>query len=119
VIKQRELYILPYTINDKIETHPFIVLSCLEANEHENTFIAVMISSSEITKDDHSFNLSNEMFEKELKAENCHVRMHLIFMCMPEDIKSNRINIMKISYFNHLMKEIGAMIFNYDFSPIQ
>ncbi len=119
MIDQRDVYMLPYTLNNRTEDHPFIVLSTLEANKHENTFIAVMMTSSEIHKDDLSFPVQNEMFEENLKRENCHIRMHLIFICIPEDIVSRgRINKMKQSHFRRLMKQIGEMIFKYNFTPI-
>jgi hypothetical protein len=117
-VSQREVYILPHPISLKPEEkHPFIVLSILEANNNENTFIGVMITGSEITKDDYSFELKDEMFIKPLKKDNCHVRMHLITLCLTEEVIGQKVNEMKDFYFKELMASIGDLIFNYDFKP--
>ena len=51
-INQREVYILPHPWDNDAEKHPFIVLSCLDANNHERTFLAVMITSEPKRIDD-------------------------------------------------------------------
>lgn len=118
-IKQREVYLLPHPINPKTEEpHPFIVVSVESSNLRENTFLAVMITASGVTKDDHSFDLTNEMFEKDLKKPGCHARMHLIMLCLPSEIVGYKLNTMKEFYFRQLMKSIGDLVFNYDFTPI-
>ena len=117
-IKQREVYFLPHPINPaSVENHPFIVLSTQSSNEHERTFIGVMITSSINKKDNFSFNLTDEMFEHPLKKSGSHVRMHLITLCLNEEAIS-RVNVMKEFYFKQLMKSIGDLIFDYDFSPL-
>jgi len=70
-VEQREVYLLPFPFDSKVEDHLFIVLSAREANEYENTFIAVMITSSEQYNDDFSFQLTNDMFELSLRKNNC------------------------------------------------
>jgi hypothetical protein len=117
-VEQREVYLLPFTFTSEVEDHLFIVLSVRRANEYENTFIAVMITSSERHFDDFSFKLSNEMFDVPLTKENSHARMHLLQLCMNEEIKGKRITKMKPLYFKQLMAAIGDLIFNYDFAPI-
>jgi hypothetical protein len=117
-VEQREVYLLPFPFTSKVEDHLFIVLSVRRANEYENTFIAVMITSSERHFDDFSFKLSNEMFDVPLTKENSHARMHLLQLCMNEEIKGKRITKMKPLYFKQLMAAIGDLIFNYDFAPI-
>lgn len=78
-----------------------------------------MVTSSDVHKDDYSFELSNEMFEHNLAKENSHVRMHLITLCFnPEDLKSKKLNRMKEKYFRELMKSIGELIFEYNFTPL-
>lgn len=119
IINQRDVYLLPVPIGNNIEPHPFIVLSSSESLACENTFIAVMVTSSDVHKDDYSFELSNEMFERNLAKENSHVRMHLITLCFnPEDLKSKKLNRMKERYFRELMKAIGELIFEYNFTPL-
>ena len=118
-VNQREVYKLPHPITLEIEEgHPFIVLSVLDANNHERTFVAVMITSSEFKKDEYSFPLANEMFERDLPKPDSHARMHLMTLCLPEDIIGNRLNVMKEFYFNQLMAAIGDLVFNFNFTPI-
>ncbi|PWV48386.1 type II toxin-antitoxin system PemK/MazF family toxin [Chitinophaga sp. S165] len=115
-VNQRDVYILPHPFgNNHGEPHPHIVLSVLEANEYENTFVAVMITSSAVTKDDLSFPINDRMFEKPLAKKDCHVRMHLVTMAFKEDIDRPKINTMKIAAFKELMEDIGDLIFDYDF----
>ena len=122
-VKQREVYILPfpdvlYSKEKDQEDHPFIVLSCDESNDNnDNTFIGVMISGMKY-KDDNSFELSDDMFDKPLAKPGCHVRMHLITLCIKKDILTkNPVNTMLERDFRFLMKNIGELIFNYKFSP--
>ena len=115
-VSQREVYMLPFPLSSGGEDHPFIVLSCKEANDLENTFIAVMITSSTY-KDDHSFDLRDEMFEKPLAKQGCHARMHLITLVEVADINGRMVNKMRPLYFKNLMADIGQIIFNYEFVP--
>ncbi|SHM12282.1 type II toxin-antitoxin system PemK/MazF family toxin [Chitinophaga sp. CF418] len=117
-VNQRDVYLLPHPYgNNHGEPHPHIVLSVLEANQYENTFIAVMITSSSVTRDDFSFALYDQMFEKPLAKKNCHARMHLMTLSFGEDIDRPKINTMKIAPFKELMRSIGDLIFDYDFLP--
>jgi mRNA-degrading endonuclease toxin of MazEF toxin-antitoxin module len=78
-IKQREVYLLPHPISQNAEEkHPFIVLSSEDSNSHERTFVTVMITSSELTRDDYSFELDDSMFDYPLRKTGSHARMHLI-----------------------------------------
>lgn len=77
-INQRDVYLLPFPLRGVVQAHPFIVLSIREANEIENSFIAVMITSLDVHKDDYSFDLNDSLFEKPLPKKGSHVRMHLI-----------------------------------------
>ena len=117
IASQRDVFLLPHPFDSKVDFHPFIVLSTQEANEYENTFTAVMITSSEYRRDDFSFDLVNEMFDHPLPKTNCHVRMHLLTLCLTEEIRGNKLNRMKEVYFKQLMLAIGDLIFNYDFLP--
>lgn len=118
-VKQREVYILPHAVTLRPEEkHPFIVLSVEEANNHERTFIAVMITSSQITKDNYSFELDDSMFEYRLDRTGCHARMHLVTLCLNGQIMGNKVNTMKEFHFKELMKSIGDLVFNYEFSPL-
>jgi hypothetical protein len=117
-VNQREVYLSPHPISlDPNEKHPFIVLSVLDANNNENTFIGVMITGSEITRDDYSFDLKDEMFTRPLNKANCHVKMHLITLCLNSEIIGQRVNEMREFYFRQLMASIGDIVFNYDFKP--
>ena len=119
IINQRDVFLLPFPFDTgtPVADHPFIVLSIQEANAHEQTFIAVMITSTN-RKDDLSFELTDDMFEKKLDKIGCHVRMHLLTLYLDNDIRGKKINEMKQFYFNHLMKAIGELVFNYNFSPL-
>ena len=119
-VHQRDVYILPFPLNSKVEDHPFIVLSVNEANEYEKTFIGVMITSMGFV-DDFSFPLLDEMFEKKLEKKNCHARMHLVTLCLKKEIigsKDKYVNKMKPQFFKQLMAAIGDLIFNYEFTPL-
>jgi hypothetical protein len=118
-VEQREVYLLPFPFTSEIEDHLFIVLSVRQANEYENTFIAVMITTSTEYFDDFSFELSNEMFDIPLKKENSHARMHLLQLCMNKEIIGKRITKMKPFYFEQLMRSIGDLVFHCDFTPIE
>lgn len=117
VVNQRDVLLLNHSYDSNKE-HPFIVLSVNEANEQEKTFVAVMITSSEKTRDDFSFELSNDMFASPLHKDNSHVRMHLITSSFNNCIL-HKINTMKVYAFNQLMRSIGDLIFNFDFFPIK
>lgn len=117
-IKQREVYLLPHPFDSKVERHPFIILSSDEANEHEDTFIAVMITSSDVYRNDFSFDIRDGMFEKPLHKSGSHVRMHLLTLYLNEDITANRINIMKEFYFRQLMAAVGDLVFGCEFKPL-
>lgn len=105
-IDQKDVYLLPFPFNDGTQDHPFIVLSIKEANEIENTFIAVMITSSAY-RDDFSFDLNDNMFEKPLDKKGCHVRMHLVTIYLGKEIRGRKLNTMKELYFKELMSTIG------------
>jgi PemK-like, MazF-like toxin of type II toxin-antitoxin system len=118
-VKQREVYLLPHPINPKEQQeHPFIVLSVEDSNANESTFIAVMITSSQLKIDDHSFHLTDAMFEHRLDKQGCHARMHLMMLCLNKEIVGRKLNTMKETYFKQLMKSIGDLIFHYDFTPL-
>lgn len=117
-INQREVYLLPFPDSLKKQgevEHLFIVLSDVEANSVEPSFIGVMITSSEDYRDDYSFDLNDSMFNQPLKKPASHVRMHLLTLCVPKDIVGRRVNVRKEFFFNRLMETIGELIFNYDF----
>ncbi len=116
-INQRDVYLLPFPLDNVTQDHPFIVLSIKEANEVENTFIAVMITSSSI-KDDFSFDLNDNMFEAPLPKKMSHVRMHLVTIYLGREIRGKKLNTMKEFYFQQLMSTIGEMVFNYEFTKI-
>ena len=76
-----------------------------------------MITSSALTRNDFSFPLHDQMFEKPLAKKDCHVRMHLMTLSFGEDIDRPKINTMKNAPFKELMSSIGDLIFDYDFLP--
>ncbi len=96
-----------HPFHDPNEDHPFIVLSSSIANDKENTFVGVMITTSDHYKDEFSFPVSSAMFEKPLRKEPCHVRMHLITTGLDE-CKGATVNRMKKQYFDQLMRSIDC-----------
>jgi hypothetical protein len=118
IIEQRDVYLFPPLHDSSLRLHPFIVLSVRQANGYEGTFVACMVTSSNIYRDDFSFELTDEMFESPLDKKNSHVRMHLMTLCIEQFIEGKRINRMKPFYFKQLMKSIGDLVFHYDFSPL-
>lgn len=121
-INQREVYLLPYPFgSSQGADHPHIVLSIKDTNNHENTFLAVMITSSTIIHDELSFDLTDDMFDKPLAKQNCHARMHLIMLAMNKEVVGRigkPLCTMKKSYFEQMMKTIGEMVFNYKLTPL-
>jgi PemK-like, MazF-like toxin of type II toxin-antitoxin system len=117
-VEQRDVYLYPPSHDPSLEPHPFIVLSTKGANGYENTFVACMITSSEKYRDDFSFELTDEMFESPLHKKNSHVRMHLVTLCLERQIRGIRINRIKPFYFGQLMKAMGDIVFNYDFTAL-
>jgi len=117
-VEQRDVYLFPPMHDSSLANHPFIVLSTKAANEYESTFIAVMITSSIKFHDDFSFDLRDEMFEHPLEKGGSHARMHLVTLCLEQEIIGPRINRMKPFYFKELMAAIGDLVFGYEFKPL-
>jgi len=59
------------------------------------------------------------MFDVPLTKKYSHARMHLLQLCMNNEIKGKRITKMKPIYFKQLMGAIGDLIFHYNFTPIE
>jgi len=81
-----------------------------------------MITTSPTYHDELSFDLSDAMFEHPLRKPNSHVRMHLIPLSRNNEIiqqRLNPVNRMKKKHFDEMMKQIGEMVFNFDFTPLQ
>ena len=117
-VEQRDVFLFRPTFDTNLRDHLFIVLSGADANRYEQTFIAVMITSSALYDDDFSFHLTDEMFEKPLPKKGSHVRMHLIVLCVEKDIKGQHaINRMKPAYFKHMMDAINDLVFDNKFTP--
>jgi hypothetical protein len=110
-VEQREVHLFPPMHDVKLANHPYIVLSTKEANEYEGTFVAVMVTSSDVYHDDFSSDLRNEMFEDPLDKKNSHARMHLMTLCLAHEIIGKRITRMKPEYFKELMAAIGDLVF--------
>jgi len=117
-VNQRDVYLLPFPLNNTTPDHLFIVLSTLECNQIEGTFIGVMITTSDANYDDFSFDLKDEMFERPLDKKTSHVRMHLMTLWLNGEIVGRKVNTMKEFYFKQLMASIGDAIFNYKFEPL-
>lgn len=117
-VDQRDVYLCPPMHDDDLEDHLFIVLSVRESNEYEGTFVGVMITSSDVYRDDFSFELADDMFDSPLHKKNSHARMHLLTLCLKDLIKGKKVNKMKLSYFKQLMESIGDLIFRYSFTPL-
>ena len=116
-VNQRDVYLIEFPPFDNvIDQHLFIVLSIEESNQYENSFIAAMITSTKY-QDDYSFPISDGMFDSPLDKSGSHVRMHLITLCYDREIKGRKVNAMKEFYFRQLMKSIGDLVFNYNFTP--
>jgi len=80
-----------------------------------------MITTSTIHKDELSFHLTDSMFEKPLRKEGSHARMHIIMLALNKEIVGTigqPLNRMKKVYFDQLMKSIGELVFNFDFTPL-
>jgi hypothetical protein len=117
-INQRDVLLIQPLPQTGLNKHPFIVLSILEANQQDDTFVAVMITSSTQTKDDFSFDLTNDMFEQPLDKAGCHVRGHLI-LSSPNYAVIRKVNTMKATAFKHLMQHLGDLVFNSRFEPLK
>ncbi len=114
-IKQREVYYFPHP-QTKVP-HLFIVLSVEDANEYENSFVGVMITTSDYYNQDLSFFVNDDMFLHPLKYSDSKVRMHLIAFCKQSNL-GNPVNEMKEPFFKNMMREIGDIVFGYSFKPL-
>ena len=121
-INQRDVYLLPFPFDSHNgQDHLHIVLSIQEANGQDKSFLAVMITTSEFHKDELSFHLNDNMFEKPLQKDGSHARMHIIMLALNKEIVGTigkPLNRMKKIYFDQLMKSIGELVFNFEFNPL-
>jgi len=124
-VNQRDVILLPHPFGSQYaEDHPHVIISIKECNDHEATALAVMMTGSDQTHDEYSFDVSDEMFEKPLKKQNCHIRMHLIALYLKEDMQVDHnnkpivLNRMNVADFNRLMRDIGELVFEFSFKPL-
>lgn len=103
----------------KIDKHYFVVLSGNEANKNINTFIGVMITTSNKYYDDYSFDVEEGMFDPALPKESSHIRMSLVSLCIDNKIIGQRKAVMKERFFCQLMETIGDLMFGFEFKRMK
>jgi hypothetical protein len=119
MLRQRDVIIVYDRLppDGKTQKHPFIVLSCQRAIEFQHSFIGIMMTSSENYDDAFSYYVTDEMFEKPLKEENCQLRLHIISHLMEHDLDETvkqPVNRMKKIDFDKLLDEIFNLTFSLD-----
>ncbi len=117
MLKQRDLVMVHDRLppDGKVEKHPFVIISCGKAIRHENSFIGVMMTGSEVYDDDFTFLVSNHMFEKPLMKSGCQLRLHIISNLMMHDLEpAHAVNRMKRADFQDLLDELFSVTFFLD-----
>src|SRR5947209_4714765 len=113
-IPQRAVVELPFNLPSGTQNHPGIVISSDNANEEDETIIAVMITHYE-SEDDFTFRLNPQMFSGNDTPSSYQARLHLISMFSERDIiKNNYRNVMmKEEHFNRMMERIIRVTLGY------
>ncbi len=86
------------------ETHPYLIISCRNANAKENFYSGVMMTAS-THSDRYSFPVSNEMFESPLRKSGCQLRLYVIGSFRQENIKVLLSKMKKVD-FKNVLEEI-------------
>lgn len=87
----------------KFEPHPALVISNNTVNEYEDTFLAVMITSS-TEYDEYSILIDNKMLSKPMRNKS-QIRCHLMQSFNFEEINL-KIASFKKDYFDKILKKI-------------
>ena len=115
MLNQRDLVMVSCPLpNGTIQTHPYVVLSCKSANDHESSFTGVMMTSSKFIDDQFSWRVSNSMFDKQLVKSDCQIRLHLISHFSYADTNGWAVNRMKRADFDDLLNELFNVTFYLD-----
>jgi mRNA-degrading endonuclease toxin of MazEF toxin-antitoxin module len=83
-VKQGEIIEVPFVFEHGVEPHPAIVISNNDINENENTFVAVMMTTTKID-DEYSFWTNDDMFSIKPKRKG-QVRLHLVSTFTKKDV---------------------------------
>lgn len=112
VVSKRDIVEVPFNLRQGVEIHPAIVLSVEEAIEMEESFIALMLTTSE-TDDEFSFPIKAKMLSKDLNVPFCQARLHLISFFQNTEIirNSNYNNRIRTEFFKELIEKVNAKTF--------
>ncbi len=114
ILSQRDVVEVYFTFPHNSESiHPVVVLSVPSVLNCENTFIGVPIShSAKWKKNKFSFPIANNDFERPLKYNDSHIRLHLVTVIRIEDVYDNRvINRMEHEVFNIMFDQLLELVF--------
>ena len=94
-------------------SHPVIVLSSADAIATEDSFIGMMLTTN-VSEDQYTFELNNNMLTKKLTVPYCQARLHLISFFQKHDAiaNSNFNNKLKLEYFRELIKQVNRITFD-------
>jgi hypothetical protein len=112
-VYQRHIVEVPFNLTQRVENHPAIVLSTTEAIEHEEAFIAVMMTSTKMD-DEYTWLFDKSMLESgRLDKSYVEVRLHLISYFKISDIIHNSYTgtRMRLLDFNSLVARINRVAF--------
>jgi hypothetical protein len=115
IAEQRCVIEVPFNLPQGVQNHPAIIISTNTSNEHDNTFVAVMITHSKV-EDEFSFLLNQQMFAGNKLPTSYQARLHLVSMFYSEyDIITNAYqNVkMKEEHFHRMMDRIIRLTFGY------
>ena len=103
--RQRDVVKVTAMLPDGNEAvHPFVIISCNNANSREGHYTGVMMTGSASTNL-FSFPVNDSMFESPLEKGNCQIRTH-IFTSFKESSKTKLMTRMKRLPFEQLIAQI-------------
>lgn len=96
------------------QQHPYIVLSCEEAINHEDWFTAVMVTDTDNFDDQFSFWLDDAMFTRNWVNPNSQARLHIIGSFKTSHIYGQPVSRMKTVDFRAMLRQINQVVFSID-----
>lgn len=107
VVFLKKAIILP---NGKELPHPILIVSSNRANEYEDFYTGIMMTSSSIT-DAFSFKLDDTMFEGKLDKSDCQLRLYIIISFRGCDISTFK-NRMNPIFIKLVLKQLNSLVFS-------
>jgi hypothetical protein len=113
---QRDLvYVTLELPTGEIQRHPYLIISCRAANEKENYYTGVMMTTT-THRDNYSLTVDDKMFERPLGKHNCQLRLYILVSFSESRIES-LINKMKKVDFKGVIQQIKDYVLVVDNTP--